>query len=93
MPAARPDAGADPFMPRLAPRRSGSSRPPHSLLGREPHDRRNLAVLSDPTLGPMLVLVLTRHGLTDRSTPEQHLGQRIDVPLSAAGRTQAERLP
>jgi probable phosphoglycerate mutase len=40
----------------------------------------------------MLTLVLTRHGLTPRSEPEQHLGQRIDVVLSAAGRAQAEAL-
>jgi broad specificity phosphatase PhoE len=40
----------------------------------------------------MLTLVLTRHGLTDRSVPEQHLGQRIDVGLSPAGRVQAEAL-
>jgi broad specificity phosphatase PhoE len=37
----------------------------------------------------MLTLVLTRHGLTPRSVPEQHLGQRIDVELSDAGRAQA----
>jgi broad specificity phosphatase PhoE len=40
----------------------------------------------------MLILVLTRHGLTDRSEPEQHLGQRIDIGLSASGRAQAEAL-
>jgi len=40
----------------------------------------------------MLTLVLTRHGLTPRSVPEQHLGQRIDVELSDAGRTQAQAL-
>ncbi|MDA8236926.1 MAG: histidine phosphatase family protein [Chloroflexi bacterium] len=40
----------------------------------------------------MLTLVLTRHGLTDRSDPEQHLGQGIDIGLSAAGRAQAEAL-
>src|SRR5262245_51616150 len=40
----------------------------------------------------MLTLVLTRHGLTDRSIPEQHLGQRIDAPLNEAGRTQAGAL-
>jgi broad specificity phosphatase PhoE len=40
----------------------------------------------------MLTLVLTRHGLTDRSTPEQHLGQRIDVSINEAGRRQAEAL-
>jgi probable phosphoglycerate mutase len=40
----------------------------------------------------MLTLVLTRHGLTARSEPEQHLGQRIDVGLSEAGRSQAEAL-
>ena len=40
----------------------------------------------------MLTLVLTRHGLTSRSQPEQHLGQRIDVGLSEAGRAQAEAL-
>jgi broad specificity phosphatase PhoE len=40
----------------------------------------------------MLTFVLTRHGLTTRSDPEQHLGQKIDVPLSAAGRRQAASL-
>ena len=40
----------------------------------------------------MLTFVLTRHGLTDRSDPEQHLGQRIDVGLSVAGRAQATAL-
>jgi broad specificity phosphatase PhoE len=40
----------------------------------------------------MLTLVLTRHGLTDRSLPEQHLGQRLDVSINAAGRRQAEAL-
>ena len=40
----------------------------------------------------MLTLVLTRHGLTDRSEPEQHLGQRIDISINAAGRRQAEAL-
>jgi len=40
----------------------------------------------------VLTLVLTRHGLTDRSHPEQHLGQTIDVPLNDAGRRQAEAL-
>ena len=40
----------------------------------------------------MLTLVLTRHGLTQRSEPEQHLGQHIDISLSEAGRRQAEAL-
>jgi probable phosphoglycerate mutase len=40
----------------------------------------------------MLTLVLTRHGLTHRSEPEQHLGQGIDIGLSTAGRAQAEAL-
>jgi broad specificity phosphatase PhoE len=40
----------------------------------------------------VLTLVLTRHGLTPRSKPEQHLGQTIDVPLSEAGREQAAAL-
>ena len=40
----------------------------------------------------MLTLVLTRHGLTDRSEPEQHLGQGIDIGLSVAGRAQADAL-
>jgi broad specificity phosphatase PhoE len=40
----------------------------------------------------MLTLALTRHGLTDRSVPEQHLGQRIDVSINDAGRRQAEAL-
>ena len=40
----------------------------------------------------MLTLVLTRHGLTDRSYPEQHLGQRIDISINEAGRAQAQAL-
>ncbi len=40
----------------------------------------------------MLTLVLTRHGLTARSEPEQHLGQGIDIGLSAAGVAQAAAL-
>lgn len=40
----------------------------------------------------MLTLVLTRHGLTDRSYPEQHLGQRIDISINAAGRQEADAL-
>ncbi|MEO5964142.1 MAG: histidine phosphatase family protein [Candidatus Limnocylindrales bacterium] len=40
----------------------------------------------------MLTLVLTRHGLTDRSNPEQHLGQRVDISINGAGRRQAEAL-
>jgi ribonuclease H / adenosylcobalamin/alpha-ribazole phosphatase len=40
----------------------------------------------------MLTLVLTRHGLTDRSEPEQHLGQGIDIGLSVAGQAQAKAL-
>ncbi len=40
----------------------------------------------------MLTLVLTRHGLTDRSVPEQHLGQRIDLSINESGRRQAQAL-
>ncbi len=40
----------------------------------------------------MITVVLTRHGLTERSEPEQHLGQHIDVSLSPAGRRQAQAL-
>lgn len=40
----------------------------------------------------MLTVVLTRHGLTDRSEPEQHMGQHIDISLADAGRRQAEAL-
>lgn len=40
----------------------------------------------------MLTVVLTRHGLTERSEPEQHLGQHLDVSLSPAGRRQADAL-
>ncbi len=36
--------------------------------------------------------MLTRHGGTTRSKPEQHLGQRLDVPLSDEGRAQAAAL-
>ena len=37
-------------------------------------------------------LILTRHGLTPRSKPEQHLGQRIDIELSIEGRDEARLL-
>ena len=40
----------------------------------------------------MLTVVLTRHGGTTRSRPEQHLGQHLDVPLSDEGRAQAAAL-
>jgi broad specificity phosphatase PhoE len=41
------------------------------------------------TLPPVLTVVLTRHGHTTRSEPEQYLGQRIDIPISDRGRDQA----
>jgi broad specificity phosphatase PhoE len=40
----------------------------------------------------VLTVVLTRHGGTTRSDPEQHLGQHLDVPLSDEGRAQAAAL-
>ncbi len=40
----------------------------------------------------MLTLVLSRHGATPRSEPEQHLGQRVDIELSEPGRQAAEAL-
>jgi broad specificity phosphatase PhoE len=40
----------------------------------------------------MLTLVLSRHGSTPRSNPEQHLGQAIDIGLSEVGRDQATAL-
>ena len=40
----------------------------------------------------MLTLVLTRHGLTDRSVPDQYIGQHIDISINADGRRQAEAL-
>jgi broad specificity phosphatase PhoE len=40
----------------------------------------------------VVTLVLTRHGHTDRSEPEQYLGQRIDIALSERGRSDARRL-
>jgi broad specificity phosphatase PhoE len=40
----------------------------------------------------VLTIVLTRHGLTPRSVPEQHLGQGIDVGLSAEGESAAVAL-
>lgn len=40
----------------------------------------------------MVTLVLTRHGATPRSEPEQHLGQRIDIELSQRGREAATAL-
>ena len=40
----------------------------------------------------MLTVLLTRHGHTDRSTPEQYLGQRIHAVLTERGRRDAEML-
>jgi broad specificity phosphatase PhoE len=40
----------------------------------------------------VLTVVLTRHGGTTRSKPEQHLGQHLDVLLSDEGRAQAAAL-
>ena len=40
----------------------------------------------------MLTVVLTRHGATDRSEPEQYLGQRIEAHLTEAGRAAARAL-
>ena len=40
----------------------------------------------------VLTLLLTRHGHTNRSEPEQYLGQRIDAPLSKRGRADARKL-
>jgi broad specificity phosphatase PhoE len=40
----------------------------------------------------MLTLLLTRHGHTDRSEPEQYLGQRVAAQLSERGRADAHRL-
>jgi broad specificity phosphatase PhoE len=40
----------------------------------------------------VLTVVLTRHGSTPRSDPEQHLGQGIDVGLSAEGEAAAGAL-
>ena len=40
----------------------------------------------------VLTILLTRHGHTDRSEPEQYLGQHIDARLSERGRASAERL-
>ena len=40
----------------------------------------------------MLTIVLTRHGKTRLSVPEQYLGQHMDVPLSEDGRAAAQAL-
>ena len=40
----------------------------------------------------MLTIVLTRHGATERSHPEQHLGQHLDIDLSEPGRSAARAL-
>jgi broad specificity phosphatase PhoE len=40
----------------------------------------------------VLTVVLTRHGSTPRSDPEQHLGQGIDIGLSAEGEAAARGL-
>ncbi len=40
----------------------------------------------------MLTVLLTRHGHTDRSEPEQYLGQHLPATLSARGRKDARAL-
>jgi broad specificity phosphatase PhoE len=40
----------------------------------------------------MLTLILTRHGETDKSHPEQYLGQRMRASLTATGRAAAVAL-
>jgi probable phosphoglycerate mutase len=40
----------------------------------------------------VLTVVLTRHGLTDRSVPEQYLGQHIEASLTEEGRAAARAL-
>ena len=40
----------------------------------------------------MLTVVLTRHGATDRSDPEQYLGQHIEAQLTEEGRAAARAL-
>ena len=40
----------------------------------------------------MLTVLLTRHGHTDRSEPEQYLGQRVQASLSERGRRDAQAL-
>jgi broad specificity phosphatase PhoE len=40
----------------------------------------------------VLTVLLTRHGHTDRSEPEQYLGQRIAAHLTERGRADARRL-
>jgi broad specificity phosphatase PhoE len=40
----------------------------------------------------VLTLLLTRHGHTDRSEPEQYLGQRLPASLTARGRKDARAL-
>ena len=51
-----------------------------------------VGAFSHARLVVVLTLVLTRHGMTARSVPEQHLGQRMDVPLSSTGLRQAHAL-
>ncbi len=43
-------------------------------------------------MGPMLTVLLTRHGHTDKSEPEQYLGQRIHASLTDRGRRDAQAL-
>ncbi len=43
-------------------------------------------------VGPMLTVLLTRHGHTNKSEPEQYLGQRIEASLTERGRRDAQGL-
>ena len=43
-------------------------------------------------VSPVLTILLTRHGHTERSEPEQYLGQTVDTALDERGRASAARL-
>ncbi|CAN5748680.1 histidine phosphatase family protein [soil metagenome] len=55
-------------------------------------DRWCSSAAADRYRDGMLTLLLTRHGHTDRSEPEQYLGQQVDATLTERGRADAQAL-
>jgi phosphoserine phosphatase len=54
--------------------------------------RQDSAAGNGAIVRPVLTILLTRHGHTDRSEPEQYLGQHVEAALSERGRASAGRL-
>ena len=66
--------------------------PPTTGRDFHPIPKRGRLCVSWPHDTPMLTVILTRHGETDKSHPEQYLGQRVPAALTETGRAAARAL-